>query len=217
MVLYLCSCLEPASVQPGTALAHCSLLLPLELSPSKRYSAPVDICLLYIAGGMATEGRQLRTTLVLCLLLTAAVLVHCASAPAPSSRQPHADSKPKGHETLPAGAAPVATTQDAAEQFQEKLAEAEQAQDYREEAPGQVVSHVVKEAAEAVLVSGTGDVSTTGWCRGPTFIKLHHRIPLALLHRDGWANYLMILMPQILYCVEHCVTPSQPHRSTQCL
>uniref|UniRef100_A0A061QLM5 Golgi apparatus protein 1 n=1 Tax=Tetraselmis sp. GSL018 TaxID=582737 RepID=A0A061QLM5_9CHLO len=46
----------------------------------------------------------------------------------------------------------------------EQVAEAAQAQEYREEAPREVVSDVVKQAPAAVLNAGDGDVSTTGAC-----------------------------------------------------
>lgn len=50
------------------------------------------------------------------------------------------------------------------EALAEKVAEAAEAQEYREDAPQEVTSEIIKEAPPAVLNAGTGDVSTTGNC-----------------------------------------------------
>eukprot|EP00951_Prasinocladus_malaysianus_P016396 scaffold127716_cov50-Prasinocladus_malaysianus.AAC.1 len=50
------------------------------------------------------------------------------------------------------------------EELAEQVAEAAEAQEYREEAPEEVVAEIVDEAPPAVLNAGTGDVSTTGAC-----------------------------------------------------
>jgi len=46
----------------------------------------------------------------------------------------------------------------------EQIAEAAEAQEYREEAPQEVVAEIVAEAPPAVLNAGDGDISTTGAC-----------------------------------------------------
>jgi hypothetical protein len=53
----------------------------------------------------------------------------------------------------------------AADDLKVKLAEAEEAQEMGEEVAQPVKAKVVKEAPEAVLASGTGDVATTGMIR----------------------------------------------------
>ncbi len=50
----------------------------------------------------------------------------------------------------------------AADEFKAKLAEAQEAQELGEEVAQPVKAKIVKEAPEAVLASGTGDVATTG-------------------------------------------------------
>lgn len=61
----------------------------------------------------------------------------------------------------------VSLAEDAAkqEEFKEKLAENEAAQEQGEDAPKKLESKIVEEAPAAELASGTGDVSTTGICR----------------------------------------------------
>ena len=61
--------------------------------------------------------------------------------------------------------AAVARTAHAADDLKAKLAEAEEAQEMGEEVAQPVKAKVVKEAPEAVLASGTGDVATTGTTR----------------------------------------------------
>jgi hypothetical protein len=65
---------------------------------------------------------------------------------------------------LLAGAVIVPVASEDGEALAELVAEAAEAQEYREEAPQQVVSSIIKEAPPAVLASGTGDISTTGPC-----------------------------------------------------
>ena len=50
----------------------------------------------------------------------------------------------------------------AADDLKVKLAEAQEAQEMGEEVAQPVKAKIVKEAPEAVLASGTGDVATTG-------------------------------------------------------
>jgi len=58
----------------------------------------------------------------------------------------------------------VLVSGESGEALAEKVAEAAEAQEYREEAPQKVVSDIVKEAPAAELNAGTGDISTTGAC-----------------------------------------------------
>lgn len=51
-------------------------------------------------------------------------------------------------------------------ELQEKLQEAEEAQEFREEAFGPVVSDIISQAPPAELANGDGDVATTGNCGG---------------------------------------------------
>jgi hypothetical protein len=66
--------------------------------------------------------------------------------------------------------------------LKEKIAEAEEAQEYKEEADHEVVSQLVQEVEAATLASGDADVSTTGASR---FVKPPH--PL-LLDPDLFAS-----------------------------
>lgn len=47
-------------------------------------------------------------------------------------------------------------------ELQEKLQEAEEAQEFREEAFGPVVAEIIAQAPPAELANGDGDVATTG-------------------------------------------------------
>ena len=48
------------------------------------------------------------------------------------------------------------------EDFQAKLKDAEEAQEFKEDVTTPVEAHIVKEAPEATLANGDGDVATTG-------------------------------------------------------
>lgn len=87
----------------------------------------------------------------------------------PADKQPAAAAKPAAVAAKPtAVAAKPATVEQADDQDGEKLAQqvlaAAEAQDFREEAKGKVVSAVVKEAMPAELANGDADIATTGPC-----------------------------------------------------
>lgn len=64
---------------------------------------------------------------------------------------------------LVAGTVPPAAAA-SGEELAEQVAEAAEAQEYREEAAAPVVSDIIPEDAPAELNAGTGDISTTGAC-----------------------------------------------------
>lgn len=57
-------------------------------------------------------------------------------------------------------------------ELQEKLQEAEEAQEFREEAFGPVVSDIISQAPPAELANGDGDVATTGTDRRSSYIAV---------------------------------------------
>lgn len=61
-----------------------------------------------------------------------------------------------------AAVAAAATEEKEQKVFVEKLKDAEDAQEFREDVPGKVEAQIVKDVPKAVLASGDGDVSTTG-------------------------------------------------------
>lgn len=61
-------------------------------------------------------------------------------------------------------AAPVHVNAAEGAELADQIAEAAEAQEYREEAPHEVIAEIVAEAPPAVLNAGDGDVSTTGAC-----------------------------------------------------
>jgi hypothetical protein len=85
----------------------------------------------------------------------------------------------------------AAAEQPKQEDFQEKLAENEAAQEHGEEAPVKLESQIVDEAPKAELASGTGDVSTTG-----AALQGRHQSCLMGLGSHQYANEPTLNLPR---------------------